>query len=53
MAPTRTHPGPGTIEAHLTPVRTGNAWVHVGAHHALAPHTLLETTHVVHVSGLR
>ncbi|MFD0548112.1 hypothetical protein ACFQ0X_02260 [Streptomyces rectiviolaceus] len=30
-------------------LRTGNAWVHVWANHALAPHTLADTRHVVHI----
>ena len=34
--------GPGMVKTVLTP-RTGNAWVHVWAYHALAPHTLLDT----------
>lgn len=39
-----TYFGPGVVKAVLT-LRTGNAWVHVWAYHALAPHTL-------HDSGL-
>jgi hypothetical protein len=34
-------------------VRTGNAWVHVWAYHAFAPHTLADTPHLVHVFHLR
>ena len=30
-------------------VRTGNAWVHVWAYHALSPHTLVDTQHTVTV----
>lgn len=44
--------GPGMIKTYLT-VRTGNAWVHVWAYHALAPHVLLDTPLVVHVFDLR
>ncbi|GGT69594.1 hypothetical protein GCM10010177_28810 [Actinomadura citrea] len=42
-----TYFGPGMVKAWLT-VRTGNAWVHVWAYHALAPHTLVDTPHVAH-----
>jgi hypothetical protein len=47
-----TYFGPGMIKTLLT-VRTGNAWVHVWAYHAFAPHTLHETTHVVEVFRIR
>lgn len=47
-----TYLGPGMIKTYLT-VRTGNAWVHVWAYHALAPHTLVDTPHVVHSFGIR
>ncbi|HKA67870.1 MAG TPA: hypothetical protein VKG85_02000 [Actinomycetes bacterium] len=47
-----TYFGPGMIKAVLT-VRTGNAWVHVLAYHALAPHTLGDTTHMVEVFDIR
>lgn len=30
-------------------IRTGNAWVHVWAYHAFAPHTLHETALMVKV----
>jgi xanthosine utilization system XapX-like protein len=43
-----TYFGPGMIKTFLT-VRTGNAWVHVWAYHALAPHILLDTPHIVKV----
>jgi hypothetical protein len=39
---------PGMFKTVLT-VRTGNAWVHVWAYHAFAPHTLADTPHIVHV----
>ena len=45
-----TYLGPGMIKTVLT-LRTGNAWVHVWAYHAIAPHTLLDTTHTVEVFG--
>jgi hypothetical protein len=47
-----TYFGPGMIKTLLT-VRTGNAWVHVWAYHAFAPHTLLETSHMVRVFQIR
>jgi hypothetical protein len=43
-----TYFAPGMMKSMLT-LRTGNAWVHVWAYHALAPHTLADTPHVVHV----
>ncbi|MFF5522548.1 hypothetical protein [Streptomyces coeruleorubidus] len=43
-----TYFAPGMMKSVLT-LRTGNAWVHVWAYHALAPHTLADTPHVVHV----
>lgn len=47
-----TYLGPGMIKTFLT-LRTGNAWVHVWAYHALAPHTLVDTPHMVHTFGIR
>lgn len=47
-----TYLGPGMIKSFLT-LRTGNAWVHVWAYHALAPHTLIDTPHIVQVFRLR
>ena len=46
-----TYLAPGMLKTYLT-VRTGNAWVHVWAYHAFAPHTLVDTSHVVHVFRL-
>jgi hypothetical protein len=43
--------GPGMIKTFLT-VRTGNAWVHVWAYHAIAPHTLADTPLIVKVFRL-
>ena len=34
-------------------IRTGNAWVHVWAYHALAPHTLVDTPYTVEIFHLR
>jgi hypothetical protein len=47
-----TYFAPGMFKTVLT-VRTGNAWVHVWAYHALAPHTLADTPHMVHVFHVR
>lgn len=47
-----TYFGPGMMKTVLT-VRTGNAWTHVWAYHALAPHTLVDTPHVVPIFNLR
>jgi hypothetical protein len=44
--------GPGMIKTVLT-LRTGNAWVHVWAYHALAPHTLQDTPLLVKVFRIR
>jgi hypothetical protein len=43
-----TYLGPGMVKTVLT-VRTGNAWVHVWAYHAFAPHVLHETPQMVRV----
>jgi hypothetical protein len=40
--------GPGMIKTVLT-LRTGNAWVHVWAYHAIAPHTLADTPLIVRI----
>jgi hypothetical protein len=47
-----TYFGPGMIKTVLT-IYTGNAWVHVWAYHAFAPHTLLDTAHTVDVFHVR
>lgn len=44
--------GPGLIKSVLT-VRTGNAWVHVWAYHAVAPHVTLDTVTVLDSLRLR
>lgn len=44
--------GPGMVKTYLT-LRTGNAWVHVWAYHALAPHVLHDTPHLVNVFQIR
>lgn len=43
-----TYLGPGMVKTVLT-IRTGNAWVHVWAYHAFAPHALHETPQMVKV----
>jgi len=43
--------GPGMIKTVLT-LRTGNAWVHVWAYHAVAPHAIADTPNIVKVFHL-
>jgi hypothetical protein len=43
---------PGMFKTFLT-LRTGNAWVHVWAYHALAPHTLIDTPLMVKIFGIQ
>jgi hypothetical protein len=38
---------PGLMKSFLT-VRTGNAWVHVWAFHAISPHVTVDTRLIVH-----
>ena len=47
-----TYFGPGMMKSFLT-LRTGNAWVHLWAYHAIAPHTLQDTPHMVNVFRIR
>jgi hypothetical protein len=44
--------GPGMIKTVIT-LRTGNAWVHAIAYHAIAPHVVVDTPLIVRVFGLR
>lgn len=44
--------GPGMFKTFIT-IRTANAWVHVWAYHAIAPHTLMDTPMMVRVFGIR
>lgn len=44
--------GPGMFKAFIT-IRTANAWTHVWAYHAIAPHTLLDTPMFVRIFGIR
>lgn len=43
---------PGMFKAWLT-LRTGNAWVHAWAYHAVAPHVWADTPLIVRVFGIR
>ena len=43
---------PGLIKSFLT-WRTGNAWVHLWAYHAIAPHVTVDTPHIVRIFGIR
>ncbi len=43
---------PGLIKSVLT-LRTGNAWVHLWAYHAIAPHVTVDTPHIVRIFGIR
>jgi hypothetical protein len=44
--------GPGLITSVLT-IRTGNAWVHLWAYHAVAPHVTLDTVTLLDSLDLR
>ena len=44
--------GPGMIKTVLT-LRTGNAWVHVWAYHAFAPHVIVDTPTMVKILPIR
>jgi hypothetical protein len=44
--------GPGMFKTFIT-IRTANAWSHVWAYHAIAPHTLLDTPMFVNIFGIR
>lgn len=43
---------PGLVKSYLT-WKTGNAWVHLWAYHAVAPHVTVDTPHLVKVFGIR
>jgi hypothetical protein len=43
---------PGMFKTFVT-LRTGNAWVHVWAYHAIAPHTLVDTPMFVKIFAIR
>jgi hypothetical protein len=40
--------GPGLVKSYLT-WKTGNAWVHLWAYHAIAPHVTVDTPHLIKV----
>jgi hypothetical protein len=44
--------GPGMVKSVLT-LRTGNAWVHALAYHAIAPHATLDAPTLVRIFGVR
>ncbi len=44
--------GPGMFKAFIT-IRSANAWTHVWAYHAIAPHTLMDTPMFVRIFGIR
>lgn len=44
--------GPGMFKTFIT-LRTANAWTHVWAYHAIAPHVLIDTPMFVRIFGLR
>lgn len=44
--------GPGMFKTFIT-IRTGNAWTHVWAYHAIAPHTLIDTPMFVKIFAIR
>ena len=44
--------GPGMVKSLLT-LRTGNAWVHVWAYHAIAPHVIIDTPTIDEICGIR
>lgn len=44
--------GPGMFKTFIT-IRTANAWTHVWAYHAIAPHTLLDTPMMVQIFRIR
>jgi len=43
---------PGLVKSFLT-LRTGSAWVHLWAYHAVAPHVTVGTPHIIRVFGIR
>jgi hypothetical protein len=44
--------GPGMIKTVIT-LRTGNAWVHAIAYHAIAPHVVVDAPLVAKIFGVR
>jgi hypothetical protein len=46
-----TYTGPGMFKSFVT-LRTGNAWVHAIAYHAIAPHVIVDTPAIAKVFGI-
>ncbi|GAB3563161.1 hypothetical protein GCM10027344_20260 [Spelaeicoccus albus] len=44
--------GPGMFKTFIT-IRTANAWTHVWAYHAIAPHVVIDTPMFVKIFGIR
>lgn len=44
--------GPGMLKAYLT-LRTGNAWVHLWAYHAISPHVTVDTPLMVETFNIQ
>lgn len=44
--------GPGMFKTFIT-IRSANAWTHVWAYHAIAPHVLIDTPMFVKIFGIR
>ena len=42
---------PGLVKSYLT-LRTGNAWVHLWAFHAISPHVTADTPNIVNIFGI-
>ena len=43
--------GPGMVKSTLT-LRTGNAWTHLWAYHAIAPHVVVDLANIVRIFNL-
>jgi hypothetical protein len=46
-----TYIGPGMFKSFVT-LRTGNAWVHAIAYHAIAPHVIVDTSGIAKIFGI-
>ena len=46
-----TYIGPGMFKSFVT-LRTGNAWVHAIADHAIAPHVIVDAPMIAKVFGI-
>jgi hypothetical protein len=44
--------GPGLFKSFVT-LRTGNAWVHLWAYHAIAPHVTVDTPYIVNIFNIK